>query len=87
MFLLLSKEMSPKSKTLVNLESRCRNINVSILFIGVQEGQSFFGIVGTVEQIVRASLNFTFSANAEGVERNLKTVFKLVFSKMSYTKP
>ena len=75
--------MLPKSKTLVNFESHCCNMNVSIFFIGVQEGQSFFQIVGTMEQIVRANLNFTFSTNAEGLERNLKTVIKLVFSKMS----
>ena len=32
-FLLLSKEASPKSKTLVNFESICCNIEKSIFFI------------------------------------------------------
>ena len=53
----------------------------------VQEDQSFFRTVGTVEQVVRTSFNFTFSTIAEGVERILKTVFELVFSKMTQTKP
>ena len=33
MFLLLSKEVSPKSKTLVNFESLCCNMDMSIFFI------------------------------------------------------
>ena len=79
-FLLLSKELSPKSKTLVNFESLSCNIDMSIFAI---VGQSFFRIVGALEQIVRTSFNFTFSTTAEGVERILKTVFELVFSKMT----
>ena len=48
-----------------------------------QEGHPFFRIVGRVEQIVRTSFNLTFSTTAEGVKRILKTVFELVFSKMT----
>ena len=55
----------------------------SVFFYGVQEGQSFFPIVGTVEQIVRTSFNFTFSTGADMVERILKTLFELVLSKMT----
>ena len=82
MFLLLSKEVPPKSKMLVNFESlfEYRHFNI---FYSVQEGQSFFRIVETVEQIVRTIFNFTFSTTADGDERILKTVFELVFSKMT----
>ena len=82
MFLLLSKDVSPKNKTLLNFESLCCNMDMSI-FYSVQEGQSFFRVVGTVEQKVRTSFNFIFSTTAEGVERILKTVFELVFSEMT----
>ena len=75
--------MSPKSKMLVRFESLCYKIDISIIFDSVQEGQSFFRIVGTVEEIVRTSLNFTFSTTTEGVETILKTVFELMFSKIS----
>ena len=81
-FLLLSKEVSPKSKTRVNFESLCCNMDMSIFF-NAQEGQSFFQIVGAVEQIVRTSFNFIFSTTAKGVEIIFKTVFELVFSKMT----
>ena len=80
MFLLLSKEVSPKSRTLVNFESLNCNIDMSIFVI---VGQSFFRIVGAVEQIVRTSFNFTFSTTVKWVERILKTVFELVFSEMT----
>ena len=79
-FLLLSKEVSPKSKTLANFESLSCNIDMSIFVI---VSQSFFQIVGALEQIVRTSFNFTFSTTAEWVETILKTVFELVFSKMT----
>ena len=79
-FLLLSKEVSPKSKTLVNFESLSCNIHMSIFVI---VGQSFLRIVGAVEQTVRTIFNFTFSTTAKWVERILKTVFELVFSKMT----
>ena len=38
MFLLLPKELSPKSKTLVNFESLCRNIDMSISLIVFRRG-------------------------------------------------
>ena len=86
-FLLLLKEVSPKSKTLVKFKSLCCNIDMSIFFYSVQEGQSFFRIVVTLEEIVRTNFNFTFSTTAKGVKRIMKTVFELVFSKMTYTMP
>ena len=46
--LLFSKEVSPKSKTLVSFESLGCNMVISITFSD-QEGQSFFQIVGTLE--------------------------------------
>ena len=70
-FFLLSKVLSPRSKAYVNT------------FYSIQEGQSFFRIVETVEQFVRTSFNFNFSTTAEGVESILKTVFELVFYKMT----
>ena len=82
-FLLLLKEVSPKSKTLVKFKSLCCNIDMSIFFYSVQEGQSFFRIVVTLEEIVRTNFNFTFSTTAKGVKRIMKTVFELVFSKMT----
>ena len=77
----MSKEMSPKGTMLANFESLCCKIDVNI-FYSVQKGESFFRIVGIVEQIVRTSLNFTFSTITEGVEAILKTVFELVLSKI-----
>ena len=56
---------------------------MSIFFYSVQEGQSFFRVVVTLEEIVRTSFNFTFSTTAKGVKRIMKTVFELVFSKMT----
>ena len=79
--LLFSKEMSPKSKTLVSFGSLGCNMDISIIFSD-QEGQSFFQIVGT-EQIVRFSFSFIFSETVAGVKRILKTVFELAFSKMT----
>ena len=58
-------------------------MDMSIFLIVFFYFQSFFRIVGIVEQIVRTSFNFTFSTTAEGVERILKTVFELMFSKMT----
>ena len=52
-------------------------------FYSVREGQSLFQIVGTAEQIVRTSVKFIFSTTAEGVERIWKTVFELVFYKIT----
>ena len=56
---------------------------MSIFFYSVQEGQSFFRIVVTLEEIVRTNFNFTFSTTAKGVKRIMKTVLELVFSKMT----
>ena len=50
--------------------------HVSISY-SVQEGQSFFRIVGTVEKIVRPSFNFTFSTTAEGVRESWKLCLNL----------
>ena len=65
------KQSYTKSKTLVNFELLCCNMDVL-----------FFQIVETVEQIVITSFNISFSTTAEWVERKLKTVLELVFSKM-----
>ena len=81
LFFLLSKVLSPRSKALINFASLCYgHVNT---FYSIQEGQSFFRIVETVEQFVRTSFNFTFSTTAEGVESILKTVFELLFYKMT----
>ena len=82
-FLLFSKKVLPKSKTLVNFESLSCSIDMPISIIVFRRAQSFFRIFGPVDQIVRTSFNFTFSTTGEGVKRILKTVFELVFSKMT----
>ena len=81
-FLLLSKEVSLKNKTLVNYEIPLLQ-NRHVNNFCVHEGQSFLLNSWAVKQIVRTNFNFTFSTAAEGVERILKTVFELMFSKMT----
>ena len=58
-------------------------MDMPIFIIVFRRAQSFFRIFGTVDQIVRTSFNFTFSATGEGVKRLLKTVFELVLSKIT----
>ena len=41
-FLLLSKEVPPKSKTLVNFESLCCNMDMSIFFIAFRRANRSF---------------------------------------------
>ena len=67
---------------LVNLESLCCKIDVNILY-SIQEGQLFFRIVDTMQKIVGASFNFTFSTTVEEIERILKAVLELLLSKMT----
>ena len=72
--LLLSNEVSPISKTLVNFESLCCKIDVSVFLI--KEPIVLKNSWNSGED------NFTFSTTAWGFERILKAVFELMFSKL-----
>ena len=75
MFLLLLKEVSPKSKTLVSFESLCLNMDMPIFLNSWNSGAD--------SEKFQLQLQLTFSTTAEVVERILKTVFNLVFSKIT----
>ena len=53
------------------------------IFDRVQESNLFIETVRTAKKVKTTSFNFTFSTTAEGVVRTTKTVFELIFFKVT----
>ena len=85
--LLLNEKKSLKSKTLVNLESFCCKIEIFIFFTDLSGEPNVLPNSWNSREEMRTNFNSTFSKTADGVERILKAVFELMFSKRTYVNP